>query len=526
MKRNHIFSSVLCSALLLGGAALTGCDDKLDTTQNGVVSTSSFYQDDADCEEAITQVYYQNSVMIHDYYRSNPWDVKTLLSDEIYHGGGTREDGLEDRVINEYQFDYANQTIEYTYSGLYKLIYTANLVINNFGEGTTTVQKKAVAEAKVFRAWANFQLVTLWGNAPIVTEAVRDDYKAPNSSSEELWAQVEKDLQEAISSGLLGQKTEMDDRVTGIRVTKQYAQALLGKAYVFQEKYTQAVSILDEVVNSRLYGFLDNYADYALADQNNNREVLFGDNPTDDQNAAFGIFPDVFFAPSGNFWGNIFFTDMSMVGFGWFHPSQHIVDQFLKYEPESNRFHQTLKSYPDLAAQGLQFNAEIHGFCGYFNWKCRGSSQSLMSGSLFYYWNQFPQMKYSEVVLLDAEAKIMSQGAGAGDDLINLIRDKAGVPHVSGAGMTELKLEKELECWLDGCRFDDLVRWGDAPSVLKDQGKQIPSFCGLNDDGSLNVNATRYTNPEYGFKAGKHDLLPYPQKELDVNPNIVQNPGW
>ncbi len=521
----------ISAALALATCLLSGvsCVKELDTVQNGVISTSSFYQTDADCEEAVTAIYCYSDQMHTSYYHPAPWYIKTLLSDEIYNAGGQRNDGVDQRNINEYNFDASNSYVETVFEGLYSLIYRANLVINNFDPSESATFKRGVAEAKVFRAWANMNLAILWGNAPLVLEAVRDDYRAGNSEDGALWAQVEKDLGEAIDSGALPVKSSISDKVTS-RVTLQYAQALLGKAYVFEKKYAEAEKVLDKVVNSGLYGLLEDYTAYSLSENNNNCEVLFGTHPTDDANVNTTMFPWVFLAPSGNFWDGIYATPLSMIGFGWINPSQSIVDAFLQSEPDSRRFLGTLKSYnrmvQDYPIFAVKESNPAYAHCGYFNWKYRASSSGLVTGTYFVFNLQFPIMKYSEVILLDAEAKIQSGGAGAGDDLINMIRRKAGVPELSGATMDDLKNEKRLECYMDGCRFDDLVRWGDAEKALKNCGAKIPELIGLNADGSLNVNPARYTNSSYGFKSGKHDKLPYPQKELDLNPNITQNSGW
>ena len=59
----------------------------------------------------------------------------------------------------------------------------------------------------------------------------------------------------------------------------------------------------------------------------------------------------------------------------------------------------------------------------------------------------------------------------------------------------------------------------DAPAFLSTQGKDVYEYNG----SAANV---RYTNSNYGFKAGKHELLPIPSTEINVNPNIERNPGW
>ena len=64
------------------------------------------------------------------------------------------------------------------------------------------------------------------------------------------------------------------------------------------------------------------------------------------------------------------------------------------------------------------------------------------------------------------------------------------------------------------------MRWGDAATVLDNQGKEV--MC-LNMDGSTSV---EYSTPTAGFVAGKHDRLPIPATEILLNSNINQNPGW
>ena len=68
-----------------------------------------------------------------------------------------------------------------------------------------------------------------------------------------MWALIESDLTEAINSNALPSKSDVNDSETGIRITKEVAQAMLGKAYLFQGKYGDAAGILDEVIESGKY---------------------------------------------------------------------------------------------------------------------------------------------------------------------------------------------------------------------------------------------------------------------------------
>lgn len=514
---------------MAGMTCLSSCESLLDIPQKGVRPMEGFYQTDEDCQEAVTSMYASMKNLVQGQY--SPVFVTNLLSDDCYSGASARYASDDKESINEYRYDAANPVVEDIYEGLYALIYRCNLVINNFEDGTSDIQKRAVAEAKVFRAYSYFHLVTLFANVPLITEAVRDDYKAGPGTPEAIWGQVETDLKEAIDAGVLPVKTGMDDRTTGIRVTEDFARSMLGKTYVFLERWSEAAEQLDAVIASGRYGFLDSYEDYAKASNNNNREVIFSDNKNNDPNNE-GSFMLVLYN-----WNNQYFSGLGLnnelgsLGFGFFSPSKSLVDAFIEMEGEGDargkRFRETLKSYDDMLEMGITLNTGMAAYahCGYGYWKVRLRNADLL-GNPTSSWQNDVVMRYAEVVLLAAEAHIMLND-GLGDQYINMIRDKAGLPRLAGATMDDLKKEKRLELCLEGCRYQDLIRWGDAAEVLGEQWERIPNFAGKAADGSyvlqypdINVNAT------YGFVEGKHNLLPIPEREMNVNPNMKQNPGW
>ena len=132
-------------------------------------------------------------------------------------------------------------------------------------------------------------------------------------------------------------------------------------------------------------------------------------------------------------------------------------------------------------------------------------------------------MKYNEVLLLAAEAYLQSGDAGKATEYINQIRTRAKAPVITGTvTLDQIKTESRLELCFEGQRFENLIRWGDAASVLATRGQKNPT---LKTDGS--VIWTSYNEAsECGFKVGKHELLPFPESEMSVNPNMVQNPNW
>lgn len=565
MKTTKYF--IFGSALL--AASMISCEDKLDIEQHGVVDYTTFYEGDENCDLAITECYSEFRYLHSGSYR-DPWQIKLQMADEIYSGGSAREDNPHGVAMNEFRFDASNENVAQSYEELYKLVYRANIIINKFEEGTSAIQKRNVAEAKVFRAMCYVDLVTLWGNPPLITEAERTDYKAKNTDAAEIWAQIEKDLNEAISSNALTSKKSLND-TSSTRITKEYAQALLAKVYMFEasnewndalsedgshitkgsfdpmSKYAAAEALLQTVVNSGKYELLtgtgDDYGNLSVAAYNNNKEIVFSESIAEDASHTVGFWPQCCYGWSVSTLTVTYKNSRSDIGtrsYGQMSPSQDIVNDFIKYDGvDSPRFHSTLKNYNDLLDMGiyLENGKSYYAQVGYWNWKFRAASSSQVTGSTYGYWNNKITMRYAEVLLMLAEAKI--QQGKSGDVEINLVRNKAGLSPKTGATLEDLKMEKRLELYMEGVRFLDLLRWGDAEKELSEQYMEIPSVVGvgtpefLPDGGikhgssTLTLNPASYTNTTAtaGFKS-KHHRLPYPLVELNANANMVQNAGW
>ena len=107
-------------------------------------------------------------------------------------------------------------------------------------------------------------------------------------------------------------------------------------------------------------------------------------------------------------------------------------------------------------------------------------------------------IRYADVLLMCAEAYLQS-GTGDPLPLINKVRDRASLDDLGSVTMDDIKLERRLELAMEGHRFFDLVRWGDAPDELG----------------------------ELGFVEGKHEVYPIPQEEIDnSNGKLEQNDGY
>jgi len=533
MKTKLIY--ILTVAVVLG--FLGGCTSKLDEViQQGTTSTDNFYQTDEDALEAIAAVY----LGWRDLGYSDFW-LKNALSDDMYSGGGSRGDNSILEQLNEYRFSTSNSQIKDYFSGLYSLIYRANLLINSF-DADTDIKQQAIAEAKAARGWAYFNLVTLWGPAPLVTGLLSpSEYQQANADVSEIWAQIEADYTDAINSGMLSEKSSSTDQTPGARITKQAVQAFLGKAYLFQGKDDEAATILKSVINSEKYELIDDYENVIRAVEDFGSENIFElnslndvENPWAQGNYYVGTMMG-WRADHISLYGYYYgLHDLFPGGWGFGSPRKELYDAFVAEEGESGyRLNATLRTYAQVNTIGaplvpvvLNAGTSLYGNAGYFNWKWRLVGSEVIEGT----WGMvisanYRMMRYAEVLLLASEACLESGDDGSALTYINEVRDRAQLPLLSSVTLADIKNEKRLELCLEGVRYQDLVRWGDAATYLGSQGEEVPIFSGYNTDGSYKVTYP-YTNSSYGFKTGKNELLPFPEHEMLVNQNLTQNPGW
>ena len=517
MKAKNIILALAATAV-----ALSSCNKLLDIPQHGVQNYETYYQTDEEAESAIVSCYIQVKGNEMNYVLG-----KNMLTDDFWAGGGGRNDNADLEGLNEFTFNIDQGYLEGMFTSYYGIIYKANVVLGHVPD-ESEIQKRARAEAKVFRAWSYFELISMWGNPPLVDHELEpSEYHKPNGTTEELWALVEKDLTEAINSGLLTEKANADDKTW--RITKQFAQALLGKAYLWQKKYEEAAAEFDKIIESKLYRLYDDYENVIAFTAKQNCESMFESIKISDPN---------------NVWNNFtmlhlmihYRTDklvdnccqnagLAGLGWGFLSPQKNLYDDFVAVEGvDGYRLNATMKTWEQMVDMGINVkegNTIINE--GYFMWKTRITAEQVpAAGSNFVDDNNPRWMRYAEVLLCAAEAHFEAGNQSKADEYMNMIRTRAHAPTKSGYTQDEIRREKRIELCHEGTRFQDLLRWGIAEERMKDQGAYCPL---LNHNGQIEKKVYNTDPAKFGFKP-KHNLLPYPGTEIRLNPNIKQNPGW
>ena len=429
-------------------------------------------------------------------------------SDDNLAGGGGATDGAGIQGFSNYTLN-ANIVPRSFWSDHYQGIFRVNILLQKLPGVPMDAAEKSrfTAEAKALRATYYFNLVRLFRNIPLLLEplSTSEIYNVTQASPSAVYAQIEKDLTEAISGlpATLSMATEAG------RFTKVAAQAMLGKVYLYNNKKTEAASMLAQVNGAtpgqpNQYGnkLLTKFSDLWVFTNKFNTESLLEAVHTDKSNADWG------FWGSSRDEGN---TASQMVGprsylkvgpnapdiypSGWSFNvwTQDFYDQ-IKNDP---RFSATVLDMKALAAAGEAKYIEGYQNTGYFLRKFIPMKSDIRTGGGTVELN-FQQNDYiirlADTYLLEAEA-LGGTGSRA-QALLDAVRARVGLPSVP-VSMDAIKNERRLELAGEGHRFFDLVRWGDAPAKLGSRG----------------------------FVVGKNEVFPIPSQELQGT-KLVQNPGY
>jgi len=236
---------------------ITACKkDFLDVAPIGKMSEELFYKTDEDATKAIMATY---DILQWMYARdwNSAYLVKTFPSDESNVGGGDSGDQPPYQELGNYTYGASNATITAVWQSNYFGIYRANKVINNVLP-ETDLRKQIIAEAKFLRAYYYFEIVSMFGKGPIIlTDLAPSEYSQPFKSDAEIYAQIVIDLNEAIAG--LPEKSEYAPEDV-FRASKGAALSLLGKAYLYQEKWTEAAQTFEQVIASNKYQLQEDFS--------------------------------------------------------------------------------------------------------------------------------------------------------------------------------------------------------------------------------------------------------------------------
>ena len=248
MNMKKIISA--CMALLV--VSLTACNDFLDEPMKGNLNTESIYSSPEEAQLAVNGIYNASTYFI------NLWRFGDVASDDAVKGGN--EGDMSDlNYIIDFTASADNGILSEFWQNTYEVVSCANNVIGNVPGMTSASQTQKdnfVAQAKFFRALAYFTLVNIYGEVPLklLPQNSPETINVPLSSVESIYTQIEKDLTDAAPS------LEINPVEQG-RVTRGAAYGLLAKVYLYQQKYSEALSAIANVESLDIYELEKDYAD-------------------------------------------------------------------------------------------------------------------------------------------------------------------------------------------------------------------------------------------------------------------------
>lgn len=500
MKKYNLIKPILFSSLAV--ISFSSCSsDFLNVPADGQAVTSNYYKSEAEA--------YTGLVAVYDVIGKNSVGFENMItmmnagSDDQYAGGGGETDGLGIQSFSNYT-ENANTVPASFWSYHYQGIFRANILLQKLPSVPMDASKIAryTAEAKTLRALYYFNLVRMFKNIPLILEPLDagDIYTPTQADPKDVYKQIEKDLTEAINDLPIISPDKG-------RLSQGAAKALLGKVYLYDGQPALAAAQLAEVNGTpggtSKYGYklLDNFSDLWVVANKWNSESIIEVAHTNTGNSSF------------EFWGQGQDEGDSvnqMVGprgyvkitgaapdlpSGW---SFNVFTQnFYDFMKNDKRFGATVLDLKALSASGDAKYIPGYKDTGYFLNKFvpRTSDKTTGLGATELNYQQDTYIiRLADTYLLEAEA-LGASGTRA-QALLDAVRKRAGMPLVP-VSMTAIKNERRAELAGEGHRFFDLVRWGDAATVLASRG----------------------------FKAGKNEIFPIPYSELQ-NTKMVQNPNY
>ncbi len=485
MNKTTIFKGMLLLGLLIGA----GCsEDYLDKTEEYNIASENYFNSEED--------YYNALIGVYDMLQATYVNVilGEIASDNTVSGGESATDVIGWQQVDEMTHTPVNDNLDDVWDWNFAGVQRANYILEFKDKTDFEGKDQIIAETRFLRAYFTFELVKWFGPIPLKGDErfqLGDEKTIPRAPVSEVYAQIESDLQFAIDN------LATDAPQVG-RATKGAAQALLGKAYLYQEKFQQSATVLTDVINSGKYELSD-FSTLFEQEGENNEESVFEVQYTGEEGAGFDCLQcsegnvAVGFQGIRNYSGPLFES-----GFSFNLPTQETYDAFSEADTRLEY------SILDIEAWAAETGATyVEGFkhTGYFNRKYLPRKNDNVGDANLTQPNNYRSIRYADVLLMAAEA--LARGGGNENqarEYLNEVRDRAGLDPVTASGsalVDAIYMERRLELVGEGHRFFDLVRTGRAAENID------------------------------GFTSGKNELFPIPLEEIEFSEgNWEQNPGY
>ncbi|MEJ5962835.1 RagB/SusD family nutrient uptake outer membrane protein [Pedobacter immunditicola] len=480
-------------------------------------SAGTFFQNEDQLRQGVMAAYVPlRDLLVNDYFTSEMRSDNTIYQAYPSNRGTAY---LYRESISDFTNNPNNSYSNAVYFHSYKGISRANIVLGRINDVTLSPEAKADIEgqAKFIRAWNYFKLVRHFGGVPLFLKEVTkaDEAFLVRSTAEEVYAQLIADAKDAIT--LLAPPAGFPQ--SG-KATKGAATMLLAEVYATQKKWAEAEALLN-TLPAMGYALHANYADVFSTANKNSKESIFEVQYL--EGTAVGTAPNNFiyqFLPRTNSTELITGTKTNNGSTGgWNTPTKDLIDA---YEANDKRLDASIAiaegAYNASDLLVISANKSIVNYIPgpgktgvpyikkYLNLPHQAPNNA---------GDNWPIYRYAGALLLLAE--VQNEQGKSPFEALNAVRTRAGLPAVNESNQAALRgiiaHERRIELAFENHRWHDLQRTGKAVEVMNAFGTNLKQQVNY-----LSADAYQVTPDKL--------LFPIPQSERELNPALVQNPGY
>lgn len=503
----NTFFKIIAAGLCIC-VATTGCT-KLEEEKFGSLAPGTYYQGEAEALSSVVGIY---QLLSYNVDIGDPWRMKEFSSDEFIVPGRASGGWFDQNNIDltNHVENPDNATIARAWQNIFQEIGTANAVLESLELSPNKDKLKTlIAETNALRAYGYFFAMDNWGNVPLVTIARLDPKNLPPTTPRaDIYNFIESEMLAAVED--LPSVTEVNRAAYYPRFTKESIYTALAYMYLNAEVYTgtaqwqKVVEMCDKVINTGAFSLMQNVVDnFASPTQAASTEIIsaFTKDPTKNagnnqfilytQNGLDQLKYNLPFGPANGYSTTQVVLDRyedkdarkSLIEYG---PQYYLDGRPLTYpdgkqlvlipvqdivSAQDNEGYKVLK-YTPVGANFAGFNAD----------------------------NDLVLERYSNVLLMKAEALFRLGDAAGALPLVNEVRERSNATPLTSLSLKDLEDERGREFLWEGCRRTDMIRFGD------------------------------YFTGTWPFKTTQSEafrkVYPIPTPQLVANPNLSQNDGY
>ena len=561
---------LLAILTLFGSLTFTSCEDFLTEKVRGQQNLDTYFTTADECEAYITGCY--QDITCGGWWNINTvWLLSEMCSDDAWMGNTTQSQSDYISLAHYQGNGASNGPISNFWQYRYKGILRCNVAIDRISNTELEdkeLQARLVAEARFLRGYFYFELARNFGGVPLITE-----FKMPEeiqgitrASLENTYKFIEEDL--IAAAEVLPKRSEYADADMG-RATSGAALGLLGKVYLYQEKWTEARDVLQKLIpesgytgedaQTTEYDLLPNFGDVWDKDFDNSVESLF--EVQYEYHATLAVGGSLSTVTGARSCGAALGD-----GWAWCQPTANLEAAYsedderrewtiiktgcteIKGETEENftkilNDNKEISVYDDCVEKyNLPANSLVIDPSGHKSGRIiRKYYLPLNDRPEVYNTDKSPLnhriLRYADVLLMYAEACNELSDDTHAQAALNRVRNRAGLSPVSVTGNElrhAIRNERRLELAFEQNRLYDIRRWKDdnGKPVIANLMGENGSFVKWNTDPATR-DAMEWDNQGEASDKGKsfredRDLLfPIPLYELTMsNGSIEQNPNW